>query len=259
MLEHKEKLTELDDDFITIWSNYIIYQDIDIVLPFLENLAENGQINAIQSWYLLKNPEAKNEKIDQIVNSFDLTSNYNKIWAMANCAFDKNRKQISYLEETYSNLHKKDIEENDAFSHRRKNEILQILASTSYAKYSKEALKKGLSVLDTTKSPIVAERCLEMASTFPNYIHYHFDEKMIKQIKNLLLEEHKNNPNNPAISFALAKNLHYFGNNNSKLKMPKDNQMSVDLLYNLSERKLHTFTSEPQEDTTKQANQEELQ
>lgn len=254
MLEDRKNLTELDDDFITLWSNYIIYQDKDVILPFLEILAEGGQINAIQSWYLLKNPEAKNDKIDKIVDTFDLSSNFNKIWAMANRAYDKNREQISYLEETLSTLHKKDVKENDAFSHRRKNELLQVLASTSYAKYSKDALKKGLSVLDTTKSPLVAERCLEMCSTFPNYIYYQFDEKMMKQLKTLLLEAHKNFPDDPAIAFALAKILHFFGNNNSKLKIPKDNQMAIDLLYELSERELHTFVSEQQETNSETQN-----
>lgn len=261
MLEQKEKLTNLDDDFITLWSNYIIYQDKDIVLPFIEILAENGQLNAIQSWYLLKNPEENNEKIDTIVDSFGVTSNYDKILAMANRSYDKNREHISYLEETFSNLHKKDVEENDAFSHRRKYELLQVLASTSYAKYSKQALERALSVLDTTKSPLVAERCLEMTSTFPNSLHYQFDEKMIKQLKKCLLEAHKNFPDSPAVSFALAKHLHFFGEDNSKFKMPKDNKMAVDLLYELSERKLHTFDSELQEEniTNKETNSSELQ
>lgn len=258
MLENREKLTELDDDFITLSSNYIIYQDLDLVLPFIEILAENGQINAIQSWYLLKNPEAKNEKIDKIVDSFNLTSNYNKILAMANRSYDRNREQLSYLEKTYANLHKKDIEENDGFSHRRKNEILQIMASTSYAKYSKQALEKALSVLNTIREPLIAESCLEMASTFPNCTHYQFDKKMINQLKNRLLEAHKNFPDSPAISFALAKHLHIFGEDNTKIKLPKDNRMAIDLFYNLSERKLHTFTSEPQENTTKQARSKEL-
>lgn len=259
MLEHKEKLTELDDDFITIWSNYIIYQDKDIILPFLENLAENGQVNAIQSWYLLKNPEAKNDKIDKIVDSFDITSNYNKIWAMANRSYDRNREQLSYLENTILSLHKKDTEENDGFSHRRKNELLQVLASTSYAKYSKQALESALSVLDTTKSPLIAEQCLEITSTFPNCLHYQFDEKTLNHLRKTLLEDHKKFPNNPAISFALAKHLHFFGNNNSELKMPKDNRMAIDLFYNLSERKLHTFNSEPQEEIVSNSKSEKLQ
>lgn len=256
MLEDRKNLTELDDDFITLWSNYIIYQDRDIILPFIENLAENGQLNAIQSWYLLKNPEAKNEKIDKIVDGFDLSSSYDKILAMANRSYDKNREQISYLEETISNLHKKDIEESDAFSHRRKNELLQVLSSTSYAKYSKEALKKGLSILDTAKSPIVAENYLEMVSAFPNYLYYSFNEKMIEQIKSYLLEEYKNSPDDPTVAFALAKHLHFFGNDKTMLKMPKDNKKTIDLFYKLSERELHTFQSELSEtDNEKQANQ----
>lgn len=44
----------LDNDFITLWSNYILYHDKGQIIKPLTMLAEKGQINAIQSWYLLK-------------------------------------------------------------------------------------------------------------------------------------------------------------------------------------------------------------
>lgn len=244
MLEDRKQLTELDDDFITLWSNYIIYQDMDLVLPFLEILAENGQINAIQSWYLLKNPEAKNDKIDMIVDSFDLSCGHNKIWAMANREYSKAKNYFIELENSIKELNKQAIETDETYYFRRRNELIGILASTGYSKLNKLALKKSLETLSNTKSSLVCETSMEIANSFPNLFNYQFGEKSILQTKKTLIEDHKKAPNDPATAFALAKHLHLFGKNE------QDYQTASDICKNLSSRELHTFPSKLQEDST---------
>ena len=53
MLEYE--FDNLDDQFVTIWSKYFLYQDESLIIKDLETLAEMGQINAVQSWYLFIN------------------------------------------------------------------------------------------------------------------------------------------------------------------------------------------------------------
>ena len=67
MLEYNFDL--LDNDFITLWSNYLLYNDANAIIKPLRILAEKGQINAVQSWYLLKKEDEHSEKIDKIVES----------------------------------------------------------------------------------------------------------------------------------------------------------------------------------------------
>ncbi len=62
----------------------------------IEALAELGQINAVQSWYLVKQNQG-NRNIDNIVRSYN-GSNFNEFWAIAN-AMDKQQvaKEIDEL------------------------------------------------------------------------------------------------------------------------------------------------------------------
>lgn len=87
---------ELDNDFITIWSNYILYQDKGRIIGPLTMLAEKGQINAIQSWYLLKEASEQNETIEKIVDNYKM-DNFNQMHAVANRLFDKDREKILAL------------------------------------------------------------------------------------------------------------------------------------------------------------------
>ena len=50
MLEHD--FNELDNDYITLQSKYILTKDASQISENLEKLAELGQINAITSYYI---------------------------------------------------------------------------------------------------------------------------------------------------------------------------------------------------------------
>lgn len=72
-------LTKLDNDFITIWSHYVLYREID--KDALRKLAELGQINAVQSYYLFF--KETNAKVDGIVKEYR-GLNPDEIFAQAN-------------------------------------------------------------------------------------------------------------------------------------------------------------------------------
>ena len=94
MLEYD--FNTLDDDFITLWSHYILWNDAGKIIRPLESLAEKGQINAIQSWYLLKKQEEKNEVIDAMVDGFRGGS-FNEELAIANREYDRIKDKLHEL------------------------------------------------------------------------------------------------------------------------------------------------------------------
>lgn len=75
----------LDDEFVTFWSRHLTNAEETDMLGKLEKLAEKGQINAIQNWYLYKEV-GENKKIDKIVESMS-GENFNELFAMANYFF----------------------------------------------------------------------------------------------------------------------------------------------------------------------------
>ena len=79
MLEYD--FNELDNDFVTIWSKFLLTEDKAAIVNEIEALAELGQINAVQSWYLVRQGRP-NKIIDEIVSNYN-ASNFNQLWAMA--------------------------------------------------------------------------------------------------------------------------------------------------------------------------------
>ena len=80
MLEYD--FNELDNDFITLWSKFLLTNDKKAIIDGIEALAELGQINAVQSWYLI-NQGKQNKNIDKILSSYN-GSSFNEFLAMAN-------------------------------------------------------------------------------------------------------------------------------------------------------------------------------
>jgi len=89
MLEYD--FNELDNDFITIWSKYFLTNDKTAIKEYVEALAELGQINAVQSWYLISGGK-ENKNINAIVKSYN-GGNFNEYLAMAN--YNLNEYEIS--------------------------------------------------------------------------------------------------------------------------------------------------------------------
>ena len=72
--------SELDRDYITLWSKMAIEENRDSYFEELEVLAEMGQINAIQSWYHMHDV-GENPKIDAIASAMDSEDDFNQLYA----------------------------------------------------------------------------------------------------------------------------------------------------------------------------------
>lgn len=90
MLEYN--FNEIDNDFITCWCKYLLTGDKKMIMKDLEALAELGQINAIQNWYLF-NKVGDNPYIDKIVE--ELGDSYNENFVKARIG----AKELEQIEE----------------------------------------------------------------------------------------------------------------------------------------------------------------
>ena len=191
MLEYN--FNSLDDDFITLWSQYILYNDTAMIIKPLEELAEKGQINAIQSWYLLKNPEEKNATIDAIVDGY-YGDSFNESLATANRLYSQNKQQINHLREKIVETTDKKSEYISRFGHSSDwinqdlNQLINKYLNTEYATQHQKTLQLAEHTALSLSSATAWQRLYELYLADPiMYLysdgHYEIDKKSIKQIR----------------------------------------------------------------------------
>lgn len=230
----------LDDDFITVWSMFILTQDYGCIKGSLEKLAEMGQINAVQSWYLFQN-EGDNEHIDAIVRGYKGLT-FNEAFAIGNFMERKQdqRKKYSEIvnrlaEVVDEEIPKFEIEDGylkDDLSIREKaryealieerNSLVAELKRLPVFIYFNNACFGASEQAKTVRCPLCAQRYIEMKSRFIDLTPFNSEKEsltkwvkknMKRSMKRLLkvydekIKEDKNATvrSIPQISFALGK------------------------------------------------------
>ena len=221
MLEYN--FSALDDDFITLWSQYILYNDTSAIIKPLITLAECGQINAIQCWYLLKKPEEQNQTIDNLVDSFygdsfnEALAIAHRIYANTKSELKELKEQIAYWHNLGKQLYLKEakkgnlIEEQDNIHFISMNTAIKQFKETEYAKQLIKAAQLTEDAAENSRSALIWERLFELYSGNPLILD---NERMGKvhhnHIKKALLQGLTKDPNDAVVKFTLAKNLTFY-------------------------------------------------
>lgn len=220
MLEYD--FNELDNDFITIWSKYIIYPT-SCAPKGLEELAKLGQINAMQSVLLFD---------DKHLNSVgDL-----KIHMKSNLEYLENKSyEPSFNEELimYHAMHRIRYTNNECLLFH--NLVRDNLSKSEHIKY---VLTKHKSTYLNSNNPLILQRYYEIKKGHSKLV----SKLNIKKLRMQLRELYYKDTNNSAVAFAYAKNLCFFGNKEEK-------NIGRNILYNLS---LRQFSASLQEELKKQ-------
>ena len=181
-----EKFTALDNDFITVWSNFLYGKDMDAIDKQLTTLAEMGQVDAMAKFYKFHNV-GENPTIDNLADSIRITNMTAK-----ECKV-KASKAYAQHKVSLGNLIAKYIISCDKYG-----------ASSTYAIFNnpnidsanvKEALKDNPYVMFSQKAIRMAfeeaheDRCIqedatEWAREFPDILR--FDTTVKKEIETLL-------------------------------------------------------------------------
>ncbi len=250
-------LTKLDNDFITIWSNYMLYREID--KDALKALAEMGQINAVQSFYLFFFRKDRSPKVDEIVENYK-GINPDEDFAKANkLRFDKAEDivkvdklilAISEIEDDINELQRKydntliveyaeqrDIERQANRKFEQKKELEKDFYNISFIKLKKECIGEYWNIGLQTKNPLFCERAVELQRSMPMFDLADL-RKCVKITRKGLMKAYKKDKEDTLVQFALGKNLLMFRGSD------KEKELGNLLLKNLASRELSKETQE---------------
>lgn len=216
----EKDVSQLDQDFITIWSYYILYlkSGMDgLTERTITSLAEQGQINAIQSYYLFNEP-GNNTVIDNHVLTLEYKSglHFNEKFAIYNYyeSHDKSQNNKKQLYEEIEARMKAKKWFDDSFY-----KLLNEVKTYKSFRYFKAAVEDAGYEYDKTKNPLVGQRTLEMYLASPVTIAniviseatngnlYRALKKDTKEVYDKLMKEYKKDPSNELVKFALGKNI----------------------------------------------------
>lgn len=242
MLEYN--FNSLDDDFITLWSNYLLYNDTSLIIKPLEELAEKGQINAIQCWYLLKKADQQNAVIDEIVDRF-YGDSFNEALAIANRIYANSRTELKEMKEKIAQYHNqgkklaltelyngRTIEEKDNIHFIARDNALEQFRNSDYAKQLVVAADLTESACVSTKSCLIFERLFEIYAANPLILDCsRISEGDHYNIRKALRKRLKANKDDVVSKFTYAKSLSFFSKGKKELE-------SVRMLSALAKRPL---------------------
>ncbi|MDE6583518.1 MAG: hypothetical protein K2K31_02590, partial [Clostridia bacterium] len=153
----EKDFTELDNDFITVWSKFILSskKQLRSIKHDIERLAELGQVNAVQSYYLfLKQDDKSNEIIDKIVEGYPDTD-FNYLQAKTNKLM-KEENYEEYCKQFYN-------AERDALITGRPNKIKDIILNSRSFKLLCDTKKKCFEQYKQTNDPLILESFFEIS------------------------------------------------------------------------------------------------
>lgn len=252
MLEYE--FSDLDNDFITLWSKYIVTKDLSLIVNDLQKLARLGQINAVQSWYLFKQ-KGDDKVIDSIVSGYTGGS-YNELFAIGNynSTISQNKDKHNELMDDLRYLADRQGVEDYEFEEKARDVIKNSPCIYPYYQAKEDALYQAKTLGDYT----IFERANEMLLTYAKYVPLvSWQNKTIKEvvsnckvIRKKLLKQYnaclKNNPkfsvnDNPQLCYALAKSIVFLADTIPTSK--KEKELGVFLIKQLSEREYKQIRS----------------
>lgn len=250
-----DELNEFDNDFITLWSDYFLNQDASKVIKPLEKLAEMGQINAVQTWLLLKKFEDRNEIIEKYIEKLLLKNSYDfeECLVLANYfyQFDTTEQQDEFAkirDSLYQYVMQYD-QTNDQSLVQTIEYLKHNFRGFCSVEYNYQAGVALNQIISETSDPIFAESLFEtLLST--NFYYFIVKPSFIKKTKNALIKENKKYPEDVQVQFFLAKHLAMFGDR-------KESEMGKQMLSKLSERELSDKLKQKLENEDLQLNSNE--
>ena len=241
MLEYD--FNELDNDFISLWSKYLLTNDTSKIMKNITKLAELGQINAIQSYYILTDEE--NKQIDSFTNKTNLpdvnSASANLILAKTHRLYQELQRDLECLRE----IKDRNTESYHTLVREFNEKILTYLCGVE------TYLKAASYHYGLTRNALVAERLIEVSEGVGKnnlkhlkdaneYCNSRLDlsdtykpQLFLKStVAKLLKDMYVAEPKNPQVAFAYAKNLLFFSFGGKK------KAEACSILQELSEREL---------------------
>ena len=211
---------ELDNDYITLWSQYLLSREKQAITYDLAKLAELGQINAQAKWYLIAGNRI-NDEINRQTKNMLSTTDYHQLMVNANKCYNSERFALKTLVEKL-----KTEDTRDAINIARCD-----ISDLGYYQNIIKAIKTLNEMMMSGKASLLDnENYLEILNQNP--LCKPEDVKDYRKVRSALAVQHIKDKSNPVYAFALALNYRTFGVN------PKNMKKSNTLLQRLATRKL---------------------
>ncbi len=227
MLE--KDFNELDNDFVTIWSNYLVYPNEYYTSPKgLEELAILGQTNAIQSVLLFDD--------DDLYNNSNLNFICDNILYLSDKNYEPNFNEELIIQNAMRRIRC------------TRNQLilphLLVRENLSNTEHLKIVLEKHKLAYIHSTNPLILQRYYEIKKGHNGLC----SNLSIKKLREELQKIYILNPENVSYAFAYAKNLYFFGNKNDKelgkniLKKLANRELSQTLKNNIKNTKTNITT-----------------
>lgn len=246
----EKEVSQLDQDFITVWSKYILLDKNSIdenvlheIKKELEKLARLGQINAIQSYYIFNPPGDK--IIDSYVQDLMLKDNlnFNELWAIGNYfrALEDFRGEFRKDLETYFGLvYFDETLDYQSEKYPKLCETKEEIMKYNSMIYRNKAVEEAKFHAKTYGNLLVKQRWVELNLAQSAWVldprAYTLPETrtFITHLRNDLIDAYKVDKDNDLVKYALGKNLAIFADTIPTSK--KQFNFGIQLLTELSNR-----------------------
>lgn len=205
------KVLNLDNDFIILWSNYLLSGKMD--MNVLTRLAELGQINAVQNYYLFSSQ--KNQKIDKIIDDYSKNQTPDGDYAKLNKYYYYNRKEIDEKSSNFALEYSRLISKRrdgllfDEHLESQIHELEEKIRNETYTKSKRDCANSFWNSGIAINNPSQCEMAVEIQRSVP--LHNSTDLKdCVNQVRKDLISNYVVDRENNQIKFSLAKNLIYF-------------------------------------------------
>ena len=241
MLEYGE-LTNLDNDFITLWSDFILNGPSDKFRTALTKLAELGQINAIQSWLLINEGKTENKKIEDYVKNIEKNSslNYNEMIVLAHKYYQNEKFSIQRQFRLYYDqkqlINKNSFNWDDSTLENNEAELLKIknrIHQFESLNWDRQAIVDITKTPGYFSNPFLMERAAELVEGSPAGIFFAGEERAKRNSFKMLKKLFKKDQNDVRINYHLGKNLVFWQKYNAKAQA-----LGIKILSKLASRPL---------------------
>ena len=220
MIEYN--FTELDSDYITLRSQFILNHDYSQIRKQITKLAELGQINAIQTWVMMKEKEETNPKIEKYVDeiySKDVSHlSMNELIVVMNKELFQGNENVREILNELFNSYNNWIDARNAIDYDKRKvedavrdfeEIKEKLYRTKFGKCLQYF--KGYE----SNSALSLQRQCEYLDAVYQEIWSRISKEGIKHIRKILLKKCTSRhgcteKERPFVEYALAKNIEFF-------------------------------------------------
>lgn len=241
----REKNLTNDDNFISVYSKYILNKNEKQFIDKLELLAENGDKYAIENWYRLKENDKNNENIEMLVKQY-AGKNIHERLVLSYKLYGEDKNIINDIYQELYHVHIQSLKYNEkSFSrdkyrnpyNKKKRALIKELQSTPYAQSIIELVHDIMKDKNLVENNNIFGTLLDMYLSEPLILSSTISKSDARFLMKALKENVQENPNDKYSLFTLGRAYCMLGRNQ------KEKDLGNKILYSLASSNTSSSTN----------------